>query len=99
MRPHRHQLLPDVALQPQNPVPSISIESQEAKMKELRAAHNKAALGYRERDDLMTAWVLSNTLSRQDMARATGLAKSRVDQIVRETYLAERRHRQRRVLP
>lgn len=97
MRLHRHQLLPDVALQPHDPVPSVSVESQEAKMRELRAAHNKAALGYRERDGLMTAWALSNTVSRRDMARATGLAKSRVDQIIRETHLAERELRQRRV--
>jgi RHS repeat-associated protein len=55
-------------------------------MRELRAAQNKAAAGFRERDDLMTAWALSNSLSRQDMALATGLAKSRVDQIIRETY-------------
>ena len=38
----------------------------------------------------MTAWALSNSLSRQDMAVATGLAKSRVDQIIRETYELER---------
>lgn len=36
----------------------------------------------------MTAWALSNSLSRDDMAIATGLAKSRVDQIIRENYLA-----------
>jgi hypothetical protein len=38
----------------------------------------------------MTAWALSNSLSRQDMAVATGLVKSRVDQIIRETYEHER---------
>ncbi len=36
----------------------------------------------------MTAWVLSKSLSRGDMAIATGLAESRVDQIVRETFRA-----------
>jgi hypothetical protein len=36
----------------------------------------------------MTAWALSNSVSREDMAIATGLAKSRVDQIIRENYLA-----------
>jgi hypothetical protein len=36
----------------------------------------------------MAAWALSNSLSREDMAIATGLAKSRVDQIIRESYLA-----------
>ena len=59
-------------------------------MRRLRAAHNQAALGYRERDGLMAAWALSNSLSRQDMAAATGLAKSRVDQIIREMYELER---------
>lgn len=86
MKPHRHQLLPDVALQPQSPVADVSADSQAEKMRELRAAHNKAVLGYRERDGLMVAWALSNTLSRADMARAAGLAKSRVDQIIRESY-------------
>jgi hypothetical protein len=96
MKPHRHNLLPDADLQPLNPCPDVSVESQASKMRELRAAHNKVALGFRERDGLMTAWTLSNTLSRQDMARATGLAKSRVDQIVRETYEAERARRARK---
>jgi hypothetical protein len=59
-------------------------------MRRLRAPHNRAALGYRERDDLMTAWSLSNSLSRHDMAVATGLVKSRVDQIIRETLELER---------
>lgn len=89
MKPHRHQLLPDVALQPQSPITDVSAQSQESKMRQLRAAHNKAVLGYRERDGLMAAWALSNTLSRADMARAAGLAKSRVDQIIRESYEAE----------
>jgi hypothetical protein len=47
-------------------------------------------MGYRERDGLMTAWALSNSLSRQDMSVATGLVKSRVDQIIRETCEHER---------
>lgn len=89
MKPHRHQLLPDVALQPQSPIADISTESQAEKMRQLRDAHNKTVLGYRERDGLMAAWALSNTLSRADMARAAGLAKSRVDQIIRESYEGE----------
>jgi hypothetical protein len=90
MRPRRHQLLPDIDLAPTNPVRDVPLESQTEAMRELRAAHNRAALGYRERDGLMTAWALSSSLSRQDMAIATGLAKSRVDQIIRETYEHER---------
>jgi hypothetical protein len=90
MRPHRHQLLPDEDLEPTHPVHDVPFDSQAESMRQLREAQNGAALGYRERDDLMTAWALSNTLSRQDMALATGLAKSRVDQIIRETYDLER---------
>jgi hypothetical protein len=50
--------------------------------------HNEIPLGYQKRDGQMTAWALSNSVSRGDMAIATGLAKSRVDQIIRENYLA-----------
>ena len=57
-------------------------------MRALRVIHNEIPLGYQKRDGQMTAWALSNSLSREDMATATGLAKSRVDQIIRENYLA-----------
>jgi hypothetical protein len=57
-------------------------------MRDLRAMHNEIPLGYQKRDGQMAAWALSNSLSREDMAIATGLAKSRVDQIIRETYAA-----------
>jgi hypothetical protein len=90
MRPPRHQLLPEVDLQPAHPLRDLPLDSQAEGMRQLRAAHNRAAMGYRERDGLMTAWALSNSLSRQDMAVATGLVKSRVDQIIRETYEHER---------
>jgi hypothetical protein len=77
--------MPDDDLQPTRPVPHVSIEVQAASM---RAMHNEIPLGYQKRDGQMTAWALSDSLSREDMAIATGLAKSRVDQIVRENYLA-----------
>ena len=51
-------------------------------MRELRQAQNLIADGHAVRDGLMHAWALTNTLSRRDMALATGLAKSRVDQEV-----------------
>jgi hypothetical protein len=57
-------------------------------MRALRAMHNEIPLGYQKRDGRMTTWALTNSVSREDMAIATGLAKSRVDQIVRENYLA-----------
>jgi galactose-1-phosphate uridylyltransferase len=52
--------------------------------RELRELSNGIASAYRRRDELIQALALSNSLSREDMARATGLAKSRVDQIIRE---------------
>jgi hypothetical protein len=57
-------------------------------MRALRAMHNEIPLGYQKRDGQMTTWALTNSVSREDIAIATGLAKSRVDQIVRENYLA-----------
>ena len=54
-------------------------------MAELRELQNAISHGYQSRDDRMVALTLSNTVSRADMAIATGLAKSRVDQIIRET--------------
>ncbi len=88
MRHHRHDLLPDEVLLPTNPVPHVSLAAQAASMRRLRAMHNEIPLGYQRRDGQMTAWALSNSLSRADMAIATGLAKSRVDQIIRDNYLA-----------
>jgi hypothetical protein len=87
MRHHRHDLLPNEDLQPTRPIPHVPVEVQAASMRALRAMHNEIPLGYQRRDGQMTAWALSDSLSREDMAVATGLAKSRVDQIVRETYL------------
>ena len=46
----------------------------------------------------MQALACSGSLSREDMARATGLAKSRVDQIIRELTLADRAVEARRAL-
>lgn len=81
---HRHEQLPDEPPVPTNPVPGVSLETQVEHMRELRAATNDIATGFRLRDQLMQAWALSNTLSRKDMAVAAGLAKSRVDQLIRE---------------
>lgn len=81
---HRYQALPDDELTPAHPVPGVSIEVQKDHMRELRNAQNRIADSHAIRDSLMQAWALSNTLSRDDMALATGLHKSRVDQLIRE---------------
>lgn len=53
-------------------------------MRELRAAQNEVATAYIARDRLIASWAQSGRLSRHDMAVATGLAKTRIDQIIRE---------------
>jgi len=83
-KPHRYEVLPEHELIPTRPVPGVPIAVQTAHMHELRKAQNRIADAHAERDGLMHAWALSNTLSRHDMAVAAGLAKSRVDQLIRE---------------
>jgi hypothetical protein len=69
--------------------PQHDYARQVASMRELRELSNEVACAYRRRDRRMQALALSNSLSREDMARATGLAKSRVDQIIRELTVAD----------
>jgi hypothetical protein len=87
VRPHRYALLPDEDLQPTDPVPHVPVQRQAEAMRELRAMHNQIPNGYLSRDRQMQAWALSSSLSRRDMAAATGLVKSRVDQIIRDLTL------------
>lgn len=61
----------------------------------LRSLTEHVAGAYRRRDELFHALALSNSLSRQDMARAAGLNKTRVDQIIRE--MAEQDQRRKNV--
>src|SRR4051794_33079783 len=81
---HRYERLPDDVLAPTRPIRDVPIDVQAGHMRELRGAQNQIADGHAVRDGLMHAWALSSTLSRHDMAVATGLAKSRVDQLIRE---------------
>ncbi len=74
-------------------MPDVPIQRQAKLMRELRESQNRVASAYRERDELMVAWSLSDSLSRPDMARACGLAKSRVDQIIRDTFLQDQASR------
>jgi hypothetical protein len=83
-RRHRHDRLPSEDLWPADLSPIIEPQQQAEHMRELRMLHNRIAEGYYERDDRMLALSLSNALSRRDMAIATGLAESRVNQIIRE---------------
>jgi hypothetical protein len=90
--------LPCNALWPTFTRPSHDYERQVASMHELRELSNGVAAAYRRRDLRMQALALSNSLSREDMARATGLAKSRVDQIIRELTEADERRREAEAL-
>jgi hypothetical protein len=81
---HRYEQLPTENLSPTRPIPGVPLDVQAQHMRELREAQNQIANGHAVRDGLMQAWALSNALSRHDMALATGLAKSRVDQLIRE---------------
>ena len=83
-RTHRHQILPADDLRPSDPLSGVLEDAQAAEMRELRELQNRIADGYRQRDQRMAALALSNSLSRRDMARATGLVESRVNQIIRE---------------
>jgi hypothetical protein len=82
-RPHRHECL-DGDLEPTSTPAGVDRERQIESMRELRELSNDIAHAYFARDDRMLALALSGSLSRKDMARATGLNKSRVDQIIRE---------------
>jgi hypothetical protein len=53
-------------------------------MRELRELSNGIVASHYKRDRRMQALANSGSLSRQDMAVAAGLHKSRVDQIIRE---------------
>lgn len=91
--PDRYELLPDEDLRPEREVPHVETERQAELMRELRALHNAIPQAQLTRDRQMQAWALSNSLSRHDMARAVGLAKSRVDQIIRDLTLDDEARR------
>jgi hypothetical protein len=94
----RYEVLPDEDLEPNHPVLGVPLDRQAEAMRELRAMHNEIPNGFIRRDRQMQAWALSNSLSRQDMAIAVSMHKSRVDQIIRDLTLADRAIKARRAL-
>lgn len=98
--PARYDALPmdDPDLKPEQPVPGVAVEIQIESMRRLREMHNEIPNGYAKRDRQMQAWALSNSLSRYDMARAIGVHKTRVDQIVRELTLLDQERKAREAL-
>ncbi len=89
--PTRYDVLPldDAALKPEQPVQGVDPKLQAESMRKLREMHNEIPGGHLKRDRQMQAWALSNSLSRHDMARAIGVHKTRVDQIIRELTLLD----------
>lgn len=97
--PPRYEVLPvDLDLQPTQPVPGVDVELQAQSMRKLRELHNEIPNGYIKRDRQVQAWALSNSLSRQDMAVAIGVHKTRVDQIVRELTLLDQERKAREII-
>jgi hypothetical protein len=63
---------------------SHDYDRQVEAMREIRELSNNIATAHRQRDQLLAALALSQSLSRADMARAAGLSKPRIDQILYE---------------
>jgi hypothetical protein len=63
-------------------------------MREIRELSDGIASAHRRRDELLAALALSHSLSRADMARAAGLSKARIDQILFEMATEDARRRQ-----
>jgi hypothetical protein len=71
-------------LQPTWTPAGVDPELQGETLRELRGLSNSIADAYLARDDRIFALALTGRFSRSDIALATGLNKSRVDQIIRE---------------
>jgi hypothetical protein len=73
---------------------SHDYERQVEAMLEICVLSNNIAGAHRERDQLLAALALSQSLSRADMARAAGLSKPRIDQILYEVATENARRQQ-----
>jgi hypothetical protein len=91
---HRYTTV-DEELLPTWTTRSHDYEGQVKSMREIRDLSNGIANAHRERDQRMAALALSNSLSRADMARAAGLSKARIDQILFEVAEEHRQRHQR----
>jgi hypothetical protein len=79
MRHSACDLLPDEAIEPTSTPPSAGYVEQLKIIRELRALQNAIPAAQLARDQRLAAIARSGTVSRRDMARACGLAKSRID--------------------
>jgi hypothetical protein len=82
MRHSAYDLLPAEAIEPTSTPPGTEHAEQLEILRELRALQNAIPAAQLARDQRLAAIARSGTVSRRDMSRACGLAKSRVDQII-----------------
>src|SRR4051812_37099166 len=87
-------LLPLEDLQPTHTPFGVDPAWQAETLTRLRELENAGRQTQFERNDLIVANALSNSVSRPDMARAIGVSRSRVDQIISShwTMLQQRRN-------
>jgi hypothetical protein len=74
--------LPDEPIEPTYTPLGMTVEVQREILCELRQLQNAIPAAQLQRDDRLTSLALSGTVTRKDMARACGLNKSRIDQII-----------------
>jgi hypothetical protein len=82
MRHSAYDLLPDEAIEPTSTPPGTEHAEQLDILRELRALQNAIPAAQLARDQRLATIARRGTVSRRDMARACGLNKSRIDQIV-----------------
>lgn len=95
-RAHRYSTstVNDSDLLPSWTTRSHDYDRQVQSMREIRELSNNIATAHRQRDQLLAALALSQSLSRADMARAAGLSKPRIDQILYEVATENARRQQ-----
>jgi hypothetical protein len=86
-----------IDLQPVAPVSGVPIETQAESMRLLRRMRCEPAHPH-ELVDQMAAWANSNSLSREDMAVATGYYVEEVSRLIRETVERDRANQSRALL-
>ena len=87
------ELLPTEMLQPTHTPLGVDRDYQVETLGRLRELENAGRRVRFDRDDLIAANALSNSLSRPDMARAIGVSRSRIDQIISSHHAVLQRRR------
>ena len=85
MRHSASRTLPDEPIEPTSTPPGAEYLEQCEELRELRTLHNAISTAQLARDERLAALARRSVVSRRDMARAWGLNKSRVDQIIADS--------------